>query len=54
MAVLSKREQRIQEARNWLADCDFDASDLSDAEVVEIVGRTYDGGWRGFVRDGCE
>lgn len=50
----NRQQQRISEARNWLADCDFDASDLPDSEVVAIVNRQYDGGWRGFVTDSCE
>lgn len=44
----------INEAREWIADAfsDVDAYELSDAEVQRGIERFYDGGWRGFVRDG--
>lgn len=48
----------LQEARCWIADCDWADDDLdpwglSDEEVRAGVGRHYVGGWAGFVADCC-
>jgi hypothetical protein len=47
--------EQITEARAWIADCYWgdldDASELSDAEVVQGVKNHYDGGWTQFLAD---
>jgi hypothetical protein len=47
--------EQITEARAWIADCYWsdldDASELSDAEVVQGVENHYEGGWTQFLAD---
>lgn len=43
----------VREARNWLLDC-FGSelpADLSNVEVIDAVGKYYDGGWAAFTED---
>lgn len=42
----------VDEAREWMRDCGYQWSlDISDAEVVLLVDRAYDGGWEAFLKD---
>lgn len=51
----------IKQAREWLLDCissfanvedeEQIIAELSDIQVMRAVERTYDGGWRQFLRD---
>lgn len=40
----------VTEARGWLLDCGAPAvRSMSNADVLRMVARHYDGGWRAFV-----
>jgi hypothetical protein len=50
--------EHIQQARDWLSDCewaDLDADDiaqLTDVQIVTGIARHYDGGIEQFIKDG--
>jgi hypothetical protein len=50
------REQ-IEEARNWIADCQWadevEVAELTDEEIVRGIRRHYDGGLTAFI-ESCE
>lgn len=45
------RPEVVEGARGWLADCDIPTADLSNAAVMELVARYYQGGLDGFVHN---
>jgi hypothetical protein len=44
---------QIADALDWLVDCDFPdlPEDITPREIVEGVGRHYEGGWPQFLTD---
>ena len=50
---LSKQEEHLTEARQWIADCRWreepeDLAELTDAEIIRGIDQHCDGGWNGF------
>ncbi len=48
MDTQATTEAVIQEARDWLTDCDLYVPN-STGNVIATVDRAYDGGWRQFL-----
>jgi hypothetical protein len=50
---LSKQEEYLAEARQWITDCRWrdereDLAELTDTEVMRGIDQHYQGGWSGF------
>lgn len=43
--------QYVEFARRWVTLAGLDASEASDDELMAVVRRAYDGGWRQLKRD---